>query len=74
MDRAVNVLALVKDGERYLFMFDGQSTEKLLQTLGEYAADDDLTFTWYDAAVLSQRIRNLQEEFDNEFDLPHSPW
>jgi len=62
MDRNVNVIALVKDGERYVFLYDDQSTAQLLQTLGRYAADPELNFTWYDAAVLSQKVRRLQSE------------
>ena len=62
MDRNVNVLALVKDGERYVFLYDNESMPQLLQTLGRYAADPELNFTWYDAAVLSQKVRRLQSE------------
>lgn len=62
MDRNVNVLALVKDGERYVFFYDDESLPQLLQTLGRYAADPELNFTWYDAAVLSQKVRRLQAE------------
>lgn len=62
MDRNVNVIALVKDGERYVFLYDDQSVPQLLQTLGRYAADPELNFTWYDAAVLSQKVRRLQTE------------
>ncbi len=39
MQRAMNVLALVKDGERYVFLYDEESPDTLLQTLGRYAAD-----------------------------------
>ncbi|WP_437193222.1 hypothetical protein [Planctomicrobium sp. SH527] len=60
MDRNVNVIALVKDGERYVFLYDDRSVAQLLQTLGRYAADPELNFTWYDAAVLSQKVRRLQ--------------
>lgn len=60
MDQSVNVIALVKDGERYVFLFDQESAPQLLQTLGHYAADPELNFTWYDAAVLSQKVRRLQ--------------
>lgn len=62
MDESVNVIALVKDGERYVFLFDAASAPQLLQTLGQYAADPELNFTWYDAAVLSQKVRRLQAE------------
>lgn len=66
MDRSVNVIALVKDGERYIFLYDGESGPQLLQTFGKYAADPELNFTWYDAAVLSQKVRRLQSESDRQ--------
>ncbi|MFO1096155.1 MAG: hypothetical protein U0992_23040 [Planctomycetaceae bacterium] len=58
--QGINVLALVKDGERYVFLYDDNSVTQVLQTLGRYAADPELSFSWYDAAVLSQRVRQLQ--------------
>lgn len=62
MHKEVNVLALVKGGERFVFLYDSNSVDTLLERLGQHAADPDLTFTWYDAAVLSQRVRKLREE------------
>lgn len=60
MRREVNVLALVRNGERYIFLYDDESAERLLQTFGRYAADPQLSFSWYDAAVLSQKVRRLR--------------
>jgi len=62
MDRGVNVLALVKEGERYVFLYDDESAATLLQTFGRYAAEKELSFSWYDAAVLSKKVRALQKE------------
>jgi hypothetical protein len=62
MERGINVVALVKEGERYIFLYDQESTPALLQTLGRFAGDSDLSFSWYDAAVLSQRVRRLNRE------------
>ncbi len=62
MQREMNVLALVKNSERYVFLYDDDSTEAVLQKLGQYAADKELSFSWYDAAVLSQKVRRLKEE------------
>ena len=39
MQRGMNVLALVKDSERYVFLYDDDSPAALLQTLGRFAAD-----------------------------------
>ena len=62
MAQEINVLALVKDGQRYVFLYDDNSHDQLLQTLGCYAADPELNFSWYDAAVMSQRVRALRKQ------------
>jgi hypothetical protein len=54
----INVLALVKGEERYIFLFDDEHRAETLRTLGRYASNPELSFTWYDAAVLSQKIRH----------------
>lgn len=57
---ALNVLALHKGAERYVFLYDDASQAELLRTLGRFAAHPQLSFTWFDAAVLSQKIRATQ--------------
>ena len=57
MAKDINVLALVKGKERYIFLFDDDNRAEALRTLGRYASNQELSFTWYDAAVLSQKIR-----------------
>jgi hypothetical protein len=64
MQQVMNVLALVKDSERYVFIYDDASPNALLQTLGRFAADKDLSFTWYDAAILSQKVRRLKRQLE----------
>ncbi|MBM4001159.1 MAG: hypothetical protein FJ297_16765 [Planctomycetes bacterium] len=58
MSQDINVLALVKGSERYVFLFDDAHRAEALRTLGRFASNPDLSFTWYDAAVLSQKIRH----------------
>ena len=53
----INILALVKGNERYVFMYDDASRQQALRTLGRFASDDDLSFTFYDAAIMTQKIR-----------------
>jgi hypothetical protein len=63
----VNILALVKDAERYVFIYDDDSRAETLRTLGRFASNPDLSFTWYDAAVLSGKVRpktNLPADSD----------
>lgn len=55
--RDINVIALVKGGERYVFLYDDESRDRVLEALARHAADPDLSFSWYDAAVLAQKVR-----------------
>jgi hypothetical protein len=55
----LNVLALVKGKDKYVFLFDDSNRVETLRMLGRYAADPELNFSWYDAAMLSQRIREM---------------
>ena len=72
MSEDINVLALVKGDERYIFLFDDNNRAETLRTLGRYASDPELSFSWYDAAVLSQKIRATtgQPAETPRFDLP----
>jgi len=65
----MNTLVLEKDNERYVFIYDEESSAELLQTFGRYAADPELGFAWYDAAILSQKVRNVSQHRDNVEDL-----
>ena len=58
-----NVLAMVKGKEHYVFLFDDDKRVETLRQLGRYAADPELSFSWYDAAVLSQKIRETSERY-----------
>lgn len=73
MTQDINVLALVKGEERYVFLFDDNNRGEALRTLGRYASNPELSFSWYDAAVLSQKIRQVSEEASHSqprFTLP----
>jgi len=62
----INVIALVKGEERYVFLFNDDSRAETLRTLGRYASNPKLSFTWYDAAVLSQKVRRTVEMSNEE--------
>jgi hypothetical protein len=61
--RDINVVALVKGSERYVFLYDDESRAETLQTLNRYAADPKLSFSWYDASVLGQKNSSKQVTF-----------
>jgi len=67
LTQEINVLALVKGDERYVFLFTDEHKSDLLRTLGRFATNPELSFTWYDAAVLSQRIR---QDSQTEAEVP----
>ncbi len=68
MSEDINVVALVKGSERYIFLYDDENRARALRVLGRYASSPDLSFTWYDAAILSQKIRRQAREER----LPHN--
>lgn len=56
----INVLAMIKGEERYIFLYNDANRVEMLRTLGRYAADPELSFSWYDAAVMSKKVREIQ--------------
>jgi hypothetical protein len=58
----INVLALVKGAERYVFLYNDASRAQTLRVLGRFASNPELSFSWYDAAVLSQKIRQESQQ------------
>ncbi|HKI30880.1 MAG TPA: tyrosine recombinase XerC [Gemmataceae bacterium] len=57
MRREYNVLALIKGNERYVFVYDDEAHEPLIDALRDQAADPRLSFTWFDAAILTEKAR-----------------
>jgi len=53
----INILALCRHGERYILVFRDSQRDDALRTIGRWASNPELSFSWHDAAVLSQRIR-----------------
>ena len=57
------VLILMKNGQRFIFEIEDSDTsaEAAVATMGKFAADPDPPFSWYDAGVLTKRIRELRQ-------------
>lgn len=66
MTTEINVLALVKGNERYVFLFDDDNRVEMLRQFGRFAANPDLSFTWYDAAVMSQKVRQATQQAERK--------
>lgn len=57
MARELNILALIKGNERYVFVYDDDSRQSLIDTFRDDAADPNRSFSWFDAAVLTEKAR-----------------
>jgi hypothetical protein len=58
MAQEFNVLALMKGQEHYIFVYDDNSRQQLMDALRDQAADPGLGLNWFDAAVLIQKARD----------------
>jgi hypothetical protein len=65
--RELNVLALIKGDQRFIFVYDDDSRDALIDDIRDKAADPATPVSWFDAAVLMERVRAAvvapQEEF-----------
>ena len=67
-NHAMNVVSLTKGEERYMLFYgdSGADRAKALRALGLWASNKEISFTWYDAAVLSMKVRNSSPPSDKE--------
>ena len=63
MEKDIKVIALVKGEEQYVFLYDDENRGEAQRLLARFASCPELSFSWYDAAVLGQKMRqdNLQQ-------------
>lgn len=61
--KSQQILAYIKDDHRYIFLFDKESVADVKLMIGSFAGDPELTFSWHDALVLTQKLgkMNLNE-------------
>jgi hypothetical protein len=57
VQREVFVLALVKNQERFVYVYDLESTDMLLEELQERAADESSALNGFDVAILAGKMR-----------------
>jgi hypothetical protein len=57
MTPEVNVLALVKGPERYVYVYDDVSQKELIDAFRTHAAEPELSLSWFDATVLTTKAR-----------------
>ncbi|MCS7166139.1 MAG: hypothetical protein RMI91_12625 [Gemmatales bacterium] len=59
MLREINILALHKGEEHYIFVYHEEARAEVVQVMREWASNPRLSFSWFDAAVLAQRVAKL---------------
>jgi hypothetical protein len=59
--RDLNVLALLKGHERFVFVYDDAGRDELIAAIRDKAADPDVSLNWFDAAVLTDRAKQQAE-------------
>jgi hypothetical protein len=69
----LSILALLKGKERYLFVYDDESREDVLNAIRDQAARPTLTFSWFDAAILTERARQQMREAEAERQTTRNP-
>lgn len=57
MHPEVNVLALMKGDDRFVYVYDDESQEMTINAIRDHAANPQLSLTWFDAVVLTNRAR-----------------
>lgn len=62
----LNVLALYKGSERFIFVYDDHSRKELLDAIRSNAANPQTALTWFDAAVLTTRAEEQFAVADQE--------
>ena len=56
----VNVLALIKGQEHYIFVYDDVSRAQLIDNFRDLAADPHCNLSWFDAMVLTTKAREQE--------------
>ena len=66
----LNVLALFKGSERFIFGYDDDSRDELITAFRDAAADPEVAINWFDAAVLTERARQQAAEPEPQSETP----
>jgi hypothetical protein len=53
----IAVIAFVKQGERWVVIYPADRWQQAIHQISRWAADRDLSLSWYDAAMIAQKVR-----------------
>lgn len=63
------LVSISRRGETFIFIYTNATRTAMLRELGKLAANPESSFTWYEAAIVSQRIRDSVNECDDCFSI-----
>lgn len=63
MPQELNILALAKGQEHYVYVYDDNSKEPLLEVFQKQAEDANLSLNWFDCKVLTRKAHEQAREF-----------
>jgi hypothetical protein len=58
----LSVLALIRGKERFVYVYDDESRDELIEAIRAQAASPLVSLSWYDAAVLAERARRQAQD------------
>jgi hypothetical protein len=58
----LSVLALIRGKERFVYVYDDESRDELIEAIRAQAASPAVSLSWYDAAVLTERARRQAQD------------
>ena len=61
MRREYNILALIKGDEHYIYVYDDESRATLTEAFRHQAADSQLSLSWFDASVLTEKAQEQEQ-------------
>ena len=74
MYQALNVLHLITDDQKYIWIFDDANRDATLRQIAQFAANPELSLSWHDAAVLSKKVRETPTQEENDDATNISPY
>lgn len=61
MSNELNVLALIKGQEHYVFIYDDEGRSDLIDNFRDLAANPSVNLSWFDAMILTTKAREQEQ-------------
>jgi hypothetical protein len=58
----LNIVTLVKEDQRFVFIFDDENKERIRPEVAKFAADPKVPMSWFDAAMVLAEMRKHEDK------------